>query len=67
MKIFYYNTTQYKHEAIRHLHVRELEIHSPIDVLTDVDGQKGATFPLSVRCLENELRVQCHRTQHTNP
>lgn len=54
-------------KAIRHLHVRELEIRSTDDPLTDVDGQKGASFPLQVRCLENELRVQCHRTHSTNP
>lgn len=48
-------------KAIRHLHVRSLEIHSTINELTDVDGQRGAEFPLSVRCLEGALRIQCHR------
>jgi YegS/Rv2252/BmrU family lipid kinase len=48
-------------KAIRHLHVRELEIHSTVNELTDVDGQRGAEFPLSVRCLEGALRIQCHR------
>ena len=47
-------------KAIRHLHVRSLEIHSTINELTDVDGQRGAEFPLSVRCLEGALRIQCH-------
>ena len=47
-------------KAIRHLHVRELEIHSTVNELTDVDGQRGAEFPLSVRCLEGALRIQCH-------
>ena len=48
-------------KAIRHLHVRELEIHSTVSELTDVDGQRGAEFPLSVHCLEGALRIQCHR------
>ena len=48
-------------KAIRHLHVRSLEIHSTINELTDVDGQRGAEFPLSVHCLEDALRIQCHR------
>lgn len=48
-------------KAIRHLHVRSLEIHSTINELTDVDGQRGAEFPLSVHCLEGALRIQCHR------
>ena len=47
-------------KAIRHLHVRSLEIHSTVNELTDVDGQRGAEFPLSVRCLEGALRIQCH-------
>ena len=48
-------------KAIRHLHVRSLEIHSTVNELTDVDGQRGAEFPLSVHCLEGALRIQCHR------
>lgn len=48
-------------KAIRHLHVRSLEIHSTINELIDVDGQRGAEFPLSVHCLEGALRIQCHR------
>lgn len=56
-------------KAIRHLHVRELEIHSPIDVLTDVDGQKGATFPFrfvasKTSCAYN---VIAHNTPIHNP
>lgn len=46
-------------KAIHHLHVREIEISSSIQELTDVDGQKGAEFPLSIRCLKGALRIQC--------
>lgn len=48
-------------KAIRHLHAQSLEIHSTINELTDVDGQRGADFPLSLRCLKGALRIQCHR------
>lgn len=48
-------------KQIRHLHVRELTIHSTLQEPTDVDGQRGASFPLTVRCLENALRIRCHR------
>lgn len=44
--------------AIRHLHAREIEIRSSVQEPTDVDGQQGARFPLSIRCLAGELRVQ---------
>lgn len=49
-------------KSIRHLHAREIEIHSTLDELTDVDGQRGARFPLLIRCLKDELRIQCHTT-----
>lgn len=44
--------------AIRRLHARDLEIRSTVQEPTDVDGQQGARFPLSIRCLAGELRVQ---------
>ncbi len=48
-------------KQIHHLHVRELIIHSTLQEPTDVDGQRGASFPLTVRCLEKALRIRCHR------
>ena len=30
-----------------------------LDELTDVDGQRGARFPLRIECLPGELRVFC--------
>lgn len=44
--------------AIHHLHARQIEIVSAVQEPTDVDGQQGARFPLSIRCLAGELRVQ---------
>lgn len=46
-------------KIVRHLRVRELDIVSPIDEPTDVDGQKGAEFPLHVVCHAGALRVMC--------
>ena len=37
--------------SVRHLRAATLQISSPIDEPTDVDGQRGARFPLDVRCL----------------
>ena len=44
---------------VRHLRTRSLGIVSPLDELTDVDGQRGARFPLRIECLPGELRVFC--------
>ncbi len=44
---------------VRHLRVRTLDIASPLNEPTDVDGQKGAEFPLHVECLAGGLRIQC--------
>ena len=46
-------------KRIRQLRARTLHIVSPVDEPTDVDGQKGARFPLHVECLAGELRVVC--------
>lgn len=46
-------------KIIRQLRARTLDIVSPIDEPTDVDGQKGASFPLHVECLPGELRIMC--------
>lgn len=54
-------------KTIHHLHVRELTIHAAAQEPTDVDGQRGASFPLTVRCLEKALRIRCHRNHTTNP
>ena len=46
-------------KRIRQLRARTLDIVSPVDEPTDVDGQKGARFPLHVEFLAGELRVVC--------
>lgn len=56
--------------SVRHLHARSITITSPLKELTDVDGQRGAEFPLSIHCLEGALRIQCapqpHKHAHTS-
>lgn len=42
---------------VRHLRASKIDIVSGIDEPTDVDGQKGARFPLHIECLEGGLRV----------
>ena len=41
------------------LQAATLQITSPRNEPTDVDGQRGAQFPLDVRCLPGLLRVVC--------
>lgn len=43
---------------VRHLRARCLDISSPIDEPTDVDGQPGANFPLHIECLRGALRIR---------
>lgn len=43
--------------SIRHLRARRLDIRSPVDEPTDVDGQRGPRFPLRATCCAGSLRV----------
>jgi len=46
-----------KPRSVRHLRAARMEITSTVDEPTDVDGQKGAEFPLAIECLAGELQV----------
>lgn len=46
-------------KIVRRLRVRSLDIESTVNEPTDVDGQRGAEFPLHVECLKDELRILC--------
>lgn len=48
-----------KPKIVRHLQARQIDIRSTVNEPTDVDGQKGAEFPLHVECLPGALRVMC--------
>ena len=47
---------------VLHFKAREIRMTTPLpDIVTDVDGQRGAEFPLHIRCVEGGLRVVCPR------
>lgn len=46
-------------KIVRHLRARALDIVSTLNEPTDVDGQKGAEFPLHIECIAGGLRVMC--------
>ena len=46
-------------KQIKHFQARCIDILSPINEPTDVDGQNGADFPLHIECLHKALRVIC--------
>ena len=48
-------------KIVRHLRVRSLDIVSTVNEPTDVDGQKGAEFPLHIECIAGGLRIMCPR------
>lgn len=43
--------------SVRYFKSRNLEMTSPLQEPTDVDGQKGEEFPLSITCLGSEVEV----------
>ena len=45
-------------KIVRHLRARTIDIRSTIDEPTDVDGQKGAGFPLHIECIA-EVCASC--------
>jgi len=47
--------------VVHRLRARCVDIESTLNEPTDVDGQKGAEFPLHVECLAGELRVLCQK------
>ncbi len=47
--------------AIRHLRTAHLSLTSPLSPLTDVDGQQGAEFPITVECIHHGVSVVCPR------
>ena len=53
-------------KIVRHLRVRRIDIRSSVNEPTDVDGQKGAEFPLHIECLAGGLRVMCAKQASDN-
>ena len=50
-------------KIVRHLQVRTIDIRSTVNEPTDVDGQKGAEFPLHIECIAGGLRIMCAKQQ----
>jgi len=50
-------------KIVRQLRVRRLDIRSTLNEPTDVDGQKGAEFPLHIECLPGGLQVMCGKDE----
>jgi len=46
---------------VKQLRAQSIDIRSTINEPTDVDGQKGAEFPLHVECLPGGLQVMCEK------
>lgn len=46
-------------KIIHRLKVDSIDIESSVNTPTDIDGQKGAEFPLHIECLKGELRIIC--------
>ena len=53
-------------KIVRHLRARPIDIRSSVNEPTDVDGQKGAEFPLHIECLAGGLRVMCAKQASGN-
>lgn len=50
-------------KIVRHLQARTIDIRSTVNEPTDVDGQKGAEFPLHIECIAGGLRIMCAKQQ----
>ncbi len=48
-------------KIVRQLKAQRIDIRSTLNEPTDVDGQKGAEFPLHIECLPGGLQVMCEK------
>ena len=46
-------------KAVKFLRTSVLTLVTPIDEDTDVDGQRGGNFPMTVKCLKGALKIVC--------
>lgn len=49
--------------AVKYLRTSRLVLITPLDEDTDVDGQRGGSFPVTVKCLHGALNVVCPRDE----
>lgn len=45
--------------AIKHIRTSHIEMRSPLNPPTDMDGQRSAEFPLSIECIAGGVSVVC--------
>lgn len=45
--------------SVKQLRASKLRLETSAQELTDVDGQRGADFPLEIECLKGALQIQC--------
>ncbi len=50
-------------KIIHRMKVSSMDIESSVNTPTDIDGQKGAEFPLHIECLKGELRIICPKQE----
>ncbi|WP_040210314.1 YegS/Rv2252/BmrU family lipid kinase [Clostridium polynesiense] len=43
--------------GVVHFKTNELLVHSTENIVTDIDGEKGPDFPLSIKCIHNGIKV----------
>ncbi len=48
-----------ENEAIKHIRTRHIELSSPMNPPTDMDGQQSAEFPLSIECIAGGVSIIC--------
>lgn len=48
-----------KPEAVHYMRSNEITLHTTLQEPTDVDGQPGPNFPMSIRCIHKALTVRC--------
>ena len=51
------NGDHINHPNVIHFSTKELRIESDSNVGTDIDGEKGAEFPLNIKLLPNKLKI----------
>lgn len=48
-------------EGLLYFKTNKLEIECDEGIVTDIDGEKGPDFPVSIRCIKNGLRLRCKK------
>ena len=44
-------------QGVVHFKTKELTVECNEDIVTDIDGEKGPDFPLTIKCINEGIRV----------